>query len=59
MGDPRDEHLGQSMANIIPTLMEIMAEIVNHIDDPDLTESTRAKLMAAEVVQLQINEGGK
>ncbi len=48
--------ISQSFQNMIPTLMEMIAEIVEYINDDELTNVIRGKLMAASVVQSQIGE---
>jgi len=46
--------IAQSFQNMIPTLMEMIAAITEHLDDDDLTATIRGKLMASAVVQEQI-----
>jgi hypothetical protein len=45
-----------TVQNTVPTLLEMVAEIVAHIDDDDLTATFRAKLGAMSIVQDQLNE---
>ncbi len=52
-------YMARTFQNIVPSLMEMIAEITEHIDDEDLTTIIRGKLMALEVVQDQIKEGEK
>ena len=52
-------YMARTFQNIVPSLMEMIAEIIEHIDDEDLTTIIRGKLMALEVVQDQIKEGEK
>ena len=47
-------YMTQTFQNIVPTMLEMIAEIVEHIDDEDLTTTIRGKLMALSVVQGQI-----
>ena len=47
-------YMTRTFQNIIPTMLEMIAEIVEHIGDDDLTTTIRGKLMALSVVQDQI-----
>ncbi len=50
-------YMTRTFQNIVPSMLEMIAEIVDHIDDDDLTTTIRGKLMAISVVQNQIREG--
>ena len=47
-------YMTRTFQNIVPSMLEMIAEITEHIDDDDLTTTIRGKLMALSVVQEQI-----
>lgn len=49
------DHIWESLANMIPAMLEMIAVTAHHIDDEELINTISAKMGATEVIQRLLN----